>query len=65
MKRVAGEPLEAKRFQGSSGHLEVVVLVNPVKVYAFPANDRPVADQRVVPRTVYDRRLELRSRSLR
>jgi hypothetical protein len=59
--RLPGRPMAAGDFAGTSGHLELVVLVNPVKVYSFPENDSEMAEQRVVPKTYYDRKLELRS----
>jgi len=61
LARVSGEPMQAPNFKGNTGHLELIVLVNPVKVYAFPDDGAPVADRKVIPRTVYDRKLELRS----
>lgn len=63
LKTVPGTPIAAKDFAGSAGHLELVVLVNPVQVYDFPARDAPLAKRQVVPRTYYDRRVEMRSRS--
>lgn len=62
LAHVRGKPIQAKHFSGDEGHLELIVLVNPVKVYAFPDQDAPVADKRVVPKTYYDRKMELRTR---
>jgi hypothetical protein len=59
--RLPGRPMAAGDFAGTRGHLELVVLVNPVKVYSFPENGSEMAEQRVVPTTYYDRKLELRS----
>lgn len=65
LQRVRGKPIRAIEFPSEEGHLELVVLVNPVQVYSFPDEDTPLAERRVVPRTFYDRRVELRSRPFR
>lgn len=64
LNRVPGKPIRAEEFAGSDGHLEVVVLVNPVQVYSFPDEDAPVAERKVVPQTFFDRKHELRSRTM-
>jgi hypothetical protein len=61
---VRGRPIRADEFGGEVGHMEVTVLVNPVQVFAFPDEEAPVADRQVVPRTYYDRKMELRSKRL-
>lgn len=62
--RVKGKPIRAKEFGTSQGHLELTVLVNPVSVYSFPESEAPVAAQEIVPKTYYDRKLELRSNAV-
>ena len=61
ISQVRGRPIRSELFSGEEGRLEIVVLVNPVQVYSFPEEDTPLADQRVVPRVVFDRRVELHS----
>ena len=56
LRRVPGTPIPAKDFRGEQGSLEIVVMVNPVVVYSFPDEDAPVADRKVTPRQVFDRR---------
>ncbi len=62
LSSVRGRPIRAKQFAGEAGHLELTVLVNPVQVFAFPDEPSPLAEQKVVPRTYYDRKMELRSK---
>ncbi len=65
LRSVPGTPIPAKSFAGESGHIELVVLVNPVQVYGFPVADTPLAHRQVIPKTYYDRRLEMRSKSFK
>ena len=64
LTKIPGKPIKVEDFATADGHIEVVVLVNPVEVYSFPDEDAPVADRKVIPQTYFDRKVELRSRSV-
>lgn len=65
LRRIPGTPIAASDFSGTVGHLEIQAMVNPVKVYSFPNEERPVASGKVEPRTYFDRKVELKSLPLK
>jgi hypothetical protein len=62
LKAVKGKPIAATEFPSDQGYLDMLVLVNPVKVFDFP--DGGTDGVAVGERTVYDRKLEVRSAAL-
>ena len=65
LSSVRGRPIPATEFTGMQGHMELVALVNPVQVYAFPTQEGPLAQRQVVPHVDYDGKLVARSRAFR
>ena len=61
LQKVSGKPILASQFSGQQGFLEIVALVNPYAVYSFPKTDKAIARGTVIPRTYFDRKLQLRS----
>lgn len=63
LRAVPGKPIAASEFNGDQGYLDMLVLVNPVQVFDYPAGaqEEGVA---VGERTVYDRRAAARSRPI-
>ncbi|MBT9556182.1 MAG: hypothetical protein IV100_09145 [Myxococcales bacterium] len=63
LRAVPGKPIAATEFSGDQGYLDMLVLVNPVQVFDYPAGPRDDGVA-VGERTVYDRRAAARSRPI-
>ena len=64
LTKVRGQPIPVAKFGGTRGHVEVTALVNPVQVFQLPENDSPVADGELRPKTFFDHKVEVRSKTL-